>query len=154
MTSLAPVSTPASATPVAAPPARSSIVVEFPGGKRVDARLGAFTLATDQPIAAGGADSAPAPFDLFLASIATCAGIYALGFCQARGLSTDGLRIEQEVIDDPATHLPAEIRLRVTPPAGFPERYRDSLVRAVEGCKVKKTLARPPVFAIQLVAAS
>lgn len=137
-------------TTTAAPLARPSIVVTFPGGKRVDAQVGGFTIATDQPAAGGGADSAPAPFDLFLASIATCAGIYALGFCQARGLATDGLRIEQEVIDDPATHLPAEVRLRVTPPTGFPERYRDALVRAVDGCKVKKTIARQPVFAVTL----
>jgi ribosomal protein S12 methylthiotransferase accessory factor len=140
----------AAAAVVATPPARPSIVVSFPGGKRVDAQVGGFTIATDQPASGGGADSAPAPFDLFLASIATCAGIYALGFCQARGLATDGLRIEQEVIDDPATHLPAEVRLRVTPPVGFPERYRDALVRAVDGCKVKKTIARQPVFAVAL----
>lgn len=55
------------------------------------------------------------------------------------------------MIDDPATHLPAEVRLRVTPPAGFPARYRDALVRAVDGCKVKKTIARQPVFAVALV---
>ncbi|MBK9034902.1 MAG: OsmC family protein [Myxococcales bacterium] len=129
------------------------ITVTFPGGKRVDAHIGSFTIATDQPAAGGGAESAPAPFDLFLASIATCAGIYALGFCQARGLSTEGLRLEQEVIDDPATHLPAHVILRVTPPIGFPARYRDALARAVDSCKVKKTIARGPAFAVELTAA-
>lgn len=128
----------------------ASITVTFPGGKRVDAHIGDVTIATDQPVGAGGAGAAPAPFDLFLASIATCAGIYALGFCQARGLPTDGLRLEQDVIDDPTTHLPAQVVLRVTPPAGFPERYRDALIRAVEGCKVKKTIARQPTFAVAL----
>ncbi len=149
-TSPAPGAPVATAAPVAVAPARPAIVVTFPGGKRVDAQVGAFTIATDQPAAAGGADSAPAPFDLFLASIATCAGIYALGFCQARGLSTEGLRVEQEVIDDPATHLPAQVRLHVTPPVGFPERYRDALIRAVDGCKVKKTIARQPLFTVAL----
>ena len=85
---------------------RPSIMVTFPGGKRVDAQVGNFVIATDQPVSGGGGEAAPAPFDLFLASIATCAGIYALGFCQARGLPTEGLVLEQEVIDDPATHLP------------------------------------------------
>jgi hypothetical protein len=60
------------------------ITIRFPGGKRVDAHLGTHVVHTDQPIAGGGEDSAPAPFDLFLASLATCAGIYVLGFCQAR----------------------------------------------------------------------
>ena len=126
------------------------VAVTFPGGKRVDARIGNFVIQTDQPVEGGGEGSAPAPFDLFLASVATCAGIYALGFCQARGLSTEGLRVEQEVIDDPATHLPAQVRLRVTPPVGFPERYRDALIRAVDGCKVKKTIARQPLFTVAL----
>ena len=138
------------AVALAPAPARAPITVTFPGGKRVDAQVGAFTIATDQPASGGGADSAPAPFDLFLASIATCAGIYALGFCQARGLSTEGLSLTQEVIDDPATRLPAQVILRVTAPVGFPARYRDALVRAIDGCKVKKTIARQPVFAVEL----
>ena len=64
--------------------------VYFPGGKRVYADYGGFTIATDQPARGGGDDSAPAPFDLFLASIGTCAGIYALGFMQQRGIDPEG----------------------------------------------------------------
>ena len=80
---------------------QTTIEVSFPGGKRVDARVGGFTMATDQPTELGGDGSAPAPFDLFLASIATCAGIYVLGFCQARGLATDGLALVQHHEVDP-----------------------------------------------------
>lgn len=124
------------------------IEVTFPGGKRVDARVGAFTVHTDQPRASGGEDSAPAPFDLFLASIATCAGIYVLGFCQARGLPTDGVRVRQSTTVDAETHLPTRISLTIELPAGFPEKYRPAIVRAAEGCKVKKTIAAAPVFEV------
>lgn len=127
------------------------IQVTFPGGKRVDAIAGDFTLRTDQPVDHGGADSAPAPFTLFLASLATCAGIYALGFCQARGLSTEGLSILQHVEEDPTTHLPSRFTLEVTPPVGFPEKYRSALLRSVEGCRVKKTIAAQPAFEVRLV---
>ena len=61
------------------------IELSFPGGKRVVAQVGAHRIETDQPHELGGKDAAPAPFDLFLASIATCAGIYALGFCDRAG---------------------------------------------------------------------
>ena len=44
---------------------------------------------------AGGNGSAPPPFDLFLASLATCAGIYVLGFCEKRSIPHDGIRLEQ-----------------------------------------------------------
>ncbi len=120
------------------------IEVSFPGGKRVDAQVGAHLIRTDQPPALGGEGGAPAPFDLFLASIATCAGIYVLGFCQTRGLSTEGLSIIQHVDFDEATKLPAKLRLELRLPASFPERYVSAVVRAAEGCKVKKTLAAAP----------
>jgi putative redox protein len=124
------------------------IRVTFPGGKRVDAHLGDVVIRTDQPAALGGDDSAPAPFDLFLASLATCAGIYALGFCQARKLSTEGLALTQRYELDAETKLPARVQLELTLPGGFPEMYRAAIVRAVEGCKVKKTIAAQPRFEV------
>jgi ribosomal protein S12 methylthiotransferase accessory factor len=122
------------------------IEVTFPGGKRVDAQVGPFVVRTDQPVEAGGVGSAVAPFDLFLASLATCAGIYVLGFCQARGLSTEGIRLRQHLDVDPLTKLPSRIRLEVTLPASFPDKYRPAVIRAAEGCKVKKTIAAAPVI--------
>lgn len=132
------------------PPAVTRIELDFPGGKRVDARVGGHVIPTDQPPQFGGEGAAPAPFDLFLASIATCAGVYALGFCHARDLSTEGLKITQEVIEDPGSKLPAEIRFVVRVPAGFPEKYRAGLLRSIESCKVKKTIAHQPAFSVEL----
>jgi ribosomal protein S12 methylthiotransferase accessory factor len=120
------------------------ILVDFPGGSRVDAHFGKFTVATDQPPMAG----APTPFDLFLASIATCAGIYVLGFCQQRGLSTEGVQIIQHIHPNPANGMIDEIDLDILVPPAFPEKYRDSLVRSAELCKVKKHLEKPPKFNI------
>jgi ribosomal protein S12 methylthiotransferase accessory factor len=126
------------------------VAVSFPGGKRVDAQIGAFVVHTDQPVDQGGDATAVGPFDLFLASLATCAGLYVLAFCQARGLSTDGLALHQHTDVDPATRIPNRIRIEVVLPPSFPERYRAAVVRAAEGCKVKKTLAAAP--AIDVVA--
>ena len=126
------------------------IKVSFPGGKRVDAAFDEFVVATDQPPELGGEGSAPAPFELFLASIATCAGIYALGFCQARGLPTDGLALVQRHEADPVTKLPGRITLELTLPAGFPDTYRPAILKAVAGCKVKRTMAAAPTFDVVL----
>jgi ribosomal protein S12 methylthiotransferase accessory factor len=124
------------------------VEVRFPGGKRVDAQVGPFTVCTDQPVEAGGEGSAVAPFDLFLASLATCTGIYVLGFCQARGLPTEGIALRQHVEVDPATKLPSSIQLHLTLPKSFPEKYRAAILRAAEGCKVKKTIAAAPTIGI------
>ena len=79
--------------------------VYFPGGKKVNADYNGFTIETDQMVMAGGEGSAPQPFDLFLASIGTCAGIYVLGFCQQRGLPTEGIEIIQTIEPNPKTKL-------------------------------------------------
>jgi ribosomal protein S12 methylthiotransferase accessory factor len=126
----------------------TDIEVTFPGGKRVDAKVGDFVVRTDQPVEVGGAGSAVAPFDLFLTSIATCAGIYVLGFCQARGLPTDGITLRQRVEVDAATKLPSRIRLELSLPTTFPEKYRTAILRAAEGCKVKKTIAAAPLIEV------
>lgn len=124
------------------------MVIDFPGGARVDAHFGPYTVKTDQPPTGGGDGSAPAPFAVFLASIATCAGIYVLGFCKQRNLPTDGIHIIQRAHSDPMTGMIAKIELEIQVPPDFPEKYRPSLIRSAEMCAVKKHLERPPQFEI------
>ncbi len=120
------------------------MIIDFPGGSRVDAHFGGFTVPTDQPPTA----SAPTPFATFLASIGTCAGIYVLGFCQQRGIPTDGIRIVQRTHSNPVTHMVDKIDLEIQIPPTFPDKYRDSLIRSAELCAVKKHLENPPKFEI------
>jgi len=112
--------------------------VSFPGGKKVDAKIGNFTIQTDQSTKAGGDASAPEPFDLFLASIATCAGIFALGFCQSRNIPTEGLALRMECEKDPAKKLFAQMRFHLTLPPGFPDKYRGSIEKSIGMCTVKR----------------
>lgn len=126
------------------------LTISFPGGKRVDAAFGPHVVHTDQPASGGGEDSAPAPFDLFLASLATCAGIYVLGFCQARGIPTEGITLVQRDVTDPVTKHLDTVQLEIRLPESFPAKYREAVVRAAEGCKVKKLLAHPPVVQVSV----
>lgn len=124
------------------------MTIDFPGGARVDAHFGDYTVKTDQPVQGGGSGSAPAPFSVFLASIGTCAGIYVLGFCQSRNLPVDGIRIRQRMYTDPATGMVGKIDLEIQVPPTFPEKYLPSLIRSAEMCAVKKHIERPPQFAV------
>jgi ribosomal protein S12 methylthiotransferase accessory factor len=128
------------------------IEVGFPGGQRVDARFREFSVATDQASDQGGEGSAPQPFDLFLASIATCAGIFALKFCQARSLSTEGLSLIMDWQGNKTDPSAAQATLRLTLPEGFPDKYRDGIVRAMELCAVKRTIQNPPRFVTEVAA--
>jgi ribosomal protein S12 methylthiotransferase accessory factor len=131
----------------------SEITVTLPGGKRVDAQVGAHVVRTDQPVEGGGGDTAPAPFGLFLASIGTCAGIYVAGFCQKRGLPTEGIRLRQRHHFDRETGALVRVEIDVEVPPGFPEKYREALVRVADQCAVKKAIQAQPVFEVKTVVA-
>ena len=122
------------------------MMIDFPGGDRVDAHFGPFTVLTDQGDARGNPGSAPTPFSLFLASIATCAGIYVLGFCKQRNLPTDGMKLIQRAHRNPQTGMVESVELEIQTPQGFPEKYLPSLIRSAELCAVKKHLEKPPSF--------
>lgn len=124
------------------------LVIDFPGGARVDAHFGPYTVQTDQPPSGGGEGSAPTPFAVFLSAIGTCAGIYVLGFCKQRGLPTDGIRIIQRTHNNPASGMVEKIDLEIQVPPSFPQKYYNSLVRSAELCAVKKHLEHPPSFEV------
>jgi ribosomal protein S12 methylthiotransferase accessory factor len=122
--------------------------IRFPGGLRVDAIHEGYWIRTDQPLEKGGDGTAPSPFDLFLASIGTCAGFYALRFCQMRNLETEGLVLSVLPEREAGGKRVARIRIEVALPPAFPAKYRDAIVRAVDQCSVKRHLMEPPEFAV------
>jgi len=127
-----------------------TVDISFPGGKRIDAKIGDFTIHTDQSEKYGGQASAPQPFDLFLASIATCAGIFAWNFCQTRKIPTEGIRLRMECIREEKKKLISEMKLHLTLPEGFPEKYRSGILRAMELCSVKQHMHDAPQFSIEI----
>jgi putative redox protein len=126
------------------------IEITFPGNLAVVATHAGFEIVTDQPVNAGGDGSAPSPFDLFLASIGTCTGFFALRFCQQRGIATHGLALtlQGERSDDHGRF--AVFRVEIRTPDGFPDKYRDALVRSVDQCTVKRHIVEPPTFEVRL----
>ena len=124
------------------------IEVNFPGGKRVDASIKGFIVPTDQPEQSGGDNSAPAPFDLFLSSIATCAGIYALSFCQSKDINTEGMKLTMETEKDNESRMIRKMSINLELPPGFPEKYKKAIIRSMDLCAVKKHMFDPPEFSI------
>lgn len=118
--------------------------ITFPGGVRVDAQFKGFEIATDQPERNGGQDTAPSPFDLFLASLGTCAGFFALRFCQQRELPTSGMRLELKSTHNGETKRLDRVEIILHLPDNFPEKYRGAIIRATDQCAVKKALIDPP----------
>lgn len=117
-------------------------------GKKVSVKYKEHIIKTDQPIEAGGENSAPAPFDLFLASIAACAGYYVKIFCNKRNIPTDNIKIIQKMEVDEVTHMVGKIGIDIQLPPDFPEKYKDAVISAANMCAVKKHLNTPPKFEI------
>ena len=120
--------------------------ITFDGGKVVTAHTHSHSIRTDQPLNNGGGNTAPAPFELYLASIGTCAGIYVKSFCDNRKIPTDKIKIIQRTEFSKETGLPVSITIDIQLPADFPEKYKASVISVAELCKVKKSIANPPVF--------
>jgi ribosomal protein S12 methylthiotransferase accessory factor len=123
------------------------VKITFPGGEKVNAEIDSRIIPTDQPMEAGGEGSAPTPFDYFLASLGTCAGIYVLSFCQHRQIATEGLALTQRMEFVPAKdgkNKLTSVTIEIDLPPGFPMKYRNAIVKAAQLCSVKKVLMDPP----------
>jgi len=122
--------------------------VTFDGGKLITAHINGHTIKTDQPLNSGGQNSAPSPFELFLAAVGTCAGIYVKSFCDQRNIPSDNIKIIQTADYDKQTGLPLNIKIDIQLPEDFPDKYRAAVINVAELCKVKKTIASPPKFEV------
>jgi putative redox protein len=123
----------------------NEIVITLPKNRRVDAQVNQHVVHTDQPIENGGENLFPSPFDLFLASLGTCAGIFIQGFCAKRNIDPSGIRLVQKMLQNEAGEL-GEVQLWIEVPPEFPEQYKNALIQVVEGCSVKKAITRGLVF--------
>ena len=124
------------------------IHVQSPGGLLIDAHFGDFKVSTDQPMTDGGTNTAPSPFDLFLASLATCAGYYVIAFCRERNLPTEGISLKMTNTWNDQSHLAENIAIEITLPAEFPDKYRRAVTRVAGMCTVKRHMENPPAFTI------
>jgi len=122
--------------------------VTFGEGLEVNAEYKGYVIKTDQPVHQGGGGTAPAPFDLFLASLATCAGFYAMIFCKERKIPIEGLGVSMAMERGQVSKMIDKIAITVDLPAGFPEKYKFAIVKAVDRCTVKLHIMRAPEFSI------
>lgn len=129
----------------------AEIEVTFPGNLRVEAKIGDHVVPTDQPEKSGGDGSAPSPFDLFGCSIATCAGYFAVKFCQARKLDTKGMKLTMKYNWDKELKRYPKMVIELQLPEGFPEKYRGAIVKSMDQCAVKKHIVEPPEFELTVV---
>lgn len=125
--------------------------VTLEGGKRVATQIGRHLIVTDQPSKYGGEDSAPAPFDLFVASIGTCAGFYVQSYCEHKGIDSTGIDITLRAQRDPQRKQITGFVTTIHVPPDFPEKLHAALEKAAAQCAVKKAIIGNPEFVVETV---
>ncbi len=120
-----------------------SMKISFSGNLKIDAEINGKVIKTDQPAKEGGDESAPAPFEYFLASLGTCAGVYVAKFCQTRNISYENIEIEQKIDYDRKNKRIGKVIIDIKLPEDFPEKYKRAVVKASNMCAVKKYLENP-----------
>jgi ribosomal protein S12 methylthiotransferase accessory factor len=119
--------------------------ITLEGKAKVIAEIGGMKVVTDQPIPSGDG-TAPTPFNLFLASIGTCAGIFVKAFCDQRGIPTNQIYLTQKMNYDHSTHLISDMDIVIHLPADFPEKYKNAVINAADLCLVKRHFSNPPAI--------
>ncbi len=122
--------------------------ISFPGNKKVVSLYKGFSIETDQPKDEGGDGSAPEPFDLFLSSMGTCAGIYVIYFCEERNIDTTGMKMSLAFDRNEQTHLVETVHIQISLPPGFPKKYRSAVEKTAGLCTVKRNILNPPRFEV------
>jgi putative redox protein len=126
------------------------IVVTWDGGARFTADIRGHKLVVDQPAKGGGEDSAPMPAELLPASLGTCIALYVQRFLATRSLDASGLEVAVSAVGAPNPNRIARFDVDVKIPGGVPEKYRDAVKRAAEGCTVHHTLMNAPEIAVSI----
>lgn len=116
------------------------IVVTHDGGLRFSAQVRSHRVIVDQPHGAGGLDSAPMPIEMLGVSLGTCIALYVQQFCQARGLSSEGLRVEVDQIGARNPNRVGRFVVRVVPGQPLPPAYGEMLERVARSCPAHHTL--------------
>jgi putative redox protein len=133
---------------------KMELKVSLEGGKRVAMRIGNHLIRTDQPARHGGDDSAPAPYDLFMASIGTCAGFYVQSYCESKGVDSSGIELTLSARRDPKTKQVTGFVTTIHVPPNLPDKLRTALTKVAEQCAVQKTIMSNPEFVVETVTRS
>ena len=114
--------------------------VQFQENKKIDIQLGGFTVKTDQPTEDGGDNTAPSPFDLFLAGLASCTAVYARSFCESRHIPCQGMSLSLDPFFKEGAKRMEKVVITLHVPQAFPEKYIKAVIKSMGMCAVKNQM--------------
>ena len=121
------------------------VIAQYLNGVKFEVDARGHRAICDQPTTNAGQDAGMSPPEFLLASLATCAGYYALEYLKTRSLPAEGLsvRVVAEKARQPARL--GKFTIEVTAP-DVEERHKEGMLRAVRACLVHNTLLNAPAI--------
>lgn len=140
--------------------ARAQVVVEGgAAGLEQSVTLGRHTLRVDEPVALGGADAGPSPYELLLAALGSCTSMTLALYARRKQWPLESVRValshsrvhaedcaDCETREGMLDHIACEIELGG--PLGEDQRAR--LLEIAAKCPVHRTLTSEIVISTQL----
>lgn len=124
----------------------SLLELTFPGGHRTKSTIGGFEINTDYPKRLGGKESAPEPWYVFLASLASCQGIHIRNYCAEHNLPYEKIKVTLEpIVSESDPDWFTDFNLELLLPEGFPKEHIEPMLYAAESCRVVQHLCVHPV---------
>ena len=127
------------------------VTAELGEGTAVDIRARTFSWRGDEPLAAGGTDVGPTPYEILLGSLAACITITLRLYANHKGIALDevGVTLEFDRVhaddcvdcDERADGWIERIQSKVTIRGTFDDAQRARLTQVAQRCPVHKTLA-------------
>jgi len=134
----------------------TQITAKLTSGMLVNISNGRHEWMADEPLAAGGSDSGPDPYELLLSSLAACTCVTIAWYCRHKGLPLESVSTtydfsrvhanDCEDCDKPDKGLIDKITTNVHIVGDFDEAQRKRLAQIAQRCPVHKTLAQGVQF--------
>ena len=128
-----------------------TLTVTHLDGDRFRIGIRGHEILVDQPVADGGADTAPTPTELFVASLTACVGFYAHRYLARHGLPVAGLGVTADYATATQPARVSDINISIQVPDGVPEERLGALLAVASHCTVHNSLTVPPTVSIVLV---
>ncbi len=130
----------------------SQITATLSSGTEVELSNGRHTWRADEPVAVGGADTGPNPYELLLGSLAACTCITLALYCRHKKIALESVAASYEFnrihakdcedCDDAARGFIDHITSNVQISGDFDDAKKKRLAEIVQRCPVHKTLEK------------
>jgi putative redox protein len=98
-------------------------------------------VAVDEPLEAGGTDTAPSPTRLLTASLASCTAITVAMYAERKGWDVGGLEVEVDFEGPPRAGETARFDVTVSLPERLDAEQRERVMVIAGKCPVHRILA-------------